>query len=62
MAGALSKGHRPCLRFWTGGTTERHPYLRAAGLTDRAQAKLEQVAAERGKDALAEALRRAGVS
>uniref|UniRef100_UPI000225FB10 hypothetical protein n=1 Tax=Paracoccus sp. TRP TaxID=412597 RepID=UPI000225FB10 len=31
-------------------------------LTDLAQAKLEQVVAERGKDALAEALRRAGVS
>ncbi|WP_288949536.1 hypothetical protein [uncultured Paracoccus sp.] len=31
-------------------------------LTDLAQAKLEQVVAERGKDVLAEALRRAGVS
>ncbi|WP_288951428.1 hypothetical protein [uncultured Paracoccus sp.] len=31
-------------------------------LTDLAQAKLEQVVAERGKDALAEALRQAGVS
>jgi len=31
-------------------------------MTDLAQAKLDQMAAERGKDALAEALRRAGVS